>query len=81
MEAVIFSLLNSVSGQDGAIAIVTLILGIYLGMKITMVKASGIREDLIRKQDEIEYLAEENRKLRIDVRKAYEASKESENTN
>jgi xanthosine utilization system XapX-like protein len=79
MEAVIFSLLNSVSGQDGAIAIVTLIVGIYLGMKITMVKASGIREDLVRKQNEIQYLAEENRKLRIDVRKAYKAAQEEHN--
>jgi len=71
MEATLIGLFNVLTDNPSAIYVVTTIVGFYLGMKVTMIRVSSARDDLIRMQDEIEYLAEENRKLRTEVRNGF----------
>lgn len=73
METVILNMLHQVSGQGLPIVLVALVVGVYAGMKLAVIRTKSMEIELDRKQKEIEYLSEENRKLREDVRSTYKS--------
>lgn len=71
MEALLAAIIGLAGKSELALCAAIAMIAFYAGMKVTMIRAASARDELLRLQDEIEYLAEENRKLRNDVREAY----------